>query len=247
MTAMRDVMITVTNADEDGTITFSSVQPKVDISFMATLTDDDGVVMESVKWQWYNGNPDRRWTGAVDTPTSSRRITAIRQGASRTPTRPRLRTLTPVMMVKEHQTTVITLHVWATYTDSTGADKTADGTAANPVVVNRENKATRVQGRRQQARDAGHQERSRQHDGASTDDDTVADGRYRRQHGYAGQCYRHDVQTRYIDLHPGWQGCAMFRVRQSTQLPTANALARSKVKAGHQAGLRERRSPTWSP
>ena len=44
MSATRDVMITVTNADEPGKITLSSVQPKVGRPFKATLTDDDGGV-----------------------------------------------------------------------------------------------------------------------------------------------------------------------------------------------------------
>ena len=35
MSATRDVMITVTNADEAGTVTFSSVQPKVGRPFTA--------------------------------------------------------------------------------------------------------------------------------------------------------------------------------------------------------------------
>ena len=54
LTAMRDVVITVKNVNDDGKITFSSVQPKVGIPFTATLTDEDGVVGD-VKWQWYNG------------------------------------------------------------------------------------------------------------------------------------------------------------------------------------------------
>ena len=46
MSATRDVMITVTNANEDGSVTFSSVQPKVGrpLIFTATLTDPDGGV-----------------------------------------------------------------------------------------------------------------------------------------------------------------------------------------------------------
>ena len=43
LTAMRDVVITVTNVNEEGMITFSSVQPKVGIPFTATLTDPDGM------------------------------------------------------------------------------------------------------------------------------------------------------------------------------------------------------------
>ena len=53
LTATRDVVITVTNADDPGKITFSSEQPKVRIDFTATLADEDGGVDdEKVKWQW---------------------------------------------------------------------------------------------------------------------------------------------------------------------------------------------------
>ena len=53
MSATRDVMITVINANDPGKITLSSVQPKVGIDFKATLTDEDGGVEdEKVKWQW---------------------------------------------------------------------------------------------------------------------------------------------------------------------------------------------------
>ena len=43
MSATRDVMITVTNDNEDGEVTFSSVQPKVGRPFTATLNDPDGM------------------------------------------------------------------------------------------------------------------------------------------------------------------------------------------------------------
>ena len=57
LTAMRDVVITVKNVNDEGKITFSSVQPKVGIPFTATLSDEDGVVGD-VKWRWYTGDPD---------------------------------------------------------------------------------------------------------------------------------------------------------------------------------------------
>ena len=56
MTAMRDVTITITNVDEDGTVTLSSEQPKVGIPLTATLEDPDGVVADSVKWTWHSNN-----------------------------------------------------------------------------------------------------------------------------------------------------------------------------------------------
>ena len=54
LTAMRDVTITITNVDEDGTVTLSSEQPKVGIALTATLEDHDGVVADSVKWTWHS-------------------------------------------------------------------------------------------------------------------------------------------------------------------------------------------------
>ena len=53
LTAMRGVTITVTNVDEDGTVTLSSEQPKIGIELTATLEDPDGVVADSVKWTWH--------------------------------------------------------------------------------------------------------------------------------------------------------------------------------------------------
>ena len=52
MSATRDVLITVTNDNEDGEVTFSSVQPKVVRPFTATLNDPDGMTT-GVTWQWW--------------------------------------------------------------------------------------------------------------------------------------------------------------------------------------------------
>ena len=54
MTAERDVVVTITNVDETGTVTLSTVQPKVGIALTAMLDDPDGVVADSVKWTWHN-------------------------------------------------------------------------------------------------------------------------------------------------------------------------------------------------
>ena len=61
MTATRDVVITVTNTNEDGSVTFSSVQPKVGRPFTASLTDPDdvtstntdGSIETGVTWEWW--------------------------------------------------------------------------------------------------------------------------------------------------------------------------------------------------
>ena len=46
-----DVTVTVTNVEEDGTVTLSTLQPRIGTALTATLTDIDGAVSD-VKWQW---------------------------------------------------------------------------------------------------------------------------------------------------------------------------------------------------
>ena len=53
-TAMRSVTVKVTNVEEGGTVTLSSLQPRVGVPITARLTDPDGGV-SGVTWQWYNG------------------------------------------------------------------------------------------------------------------------------------------------------------------------------------------------
>ena len=133
MTATRDVVITVTNADDAGTITFSSVQPKVGIPFMATLTDPDVAMPESVKWQWYNGNPDDDDDGEIDADAAP---IAKAKSDTYTPKRADLDADGP----DGGGTDAVSLYVRATYTDSKGSTS-AVGMAANLVVVNEENRA----------------------------------------------------------------------------------------------------------
>ena len=49
------VMVKVTNIEEDGAITFSTLQPRVGFPVTATLTDPDNITANSVSWQWYDG------------------------------------------------------------------------------------------------------------------------------------------------------------------------------------------------
>ena len=63
MTAERAVVITVTNVEEDGTVTLSSVQPKIGFPLTASETDPDGGVMDTT-WKWERDN-----TGTAGTPT----------------------------------------------------------------------------------------------------------------------------------------------------------------------------------
>ena len=48
----HDVTISVTNVEEDGTVTISTLQPRVGVELSASLTDPDGDV-NGLMWQWY--------------------------------------------------------------------------------------------------------------------------------------------------------------------------------------------------
>ena len=50
-TDMKAVTVTVTNVEEDGTVTLNTLQPRVGIGVMATLTDLDGAAT-GVTWAW---------------------------------------------------------------------------------------------------------------------------------------------------------------------------------------------------
>ena len=52
-TGTKDVKVTVTNADEEGTVTMSQRQPRVGVPITASLTDPDGDV-SNITWQWYD-------------------------------------------------------------------------------------------------------------------------------------------------------------------------------------------------
>ena len=60
-TAMEEVTIEVTNVEEPGTVTLSTLQPQVGVTIMATLADpdnvtEDTVTEDTVTWQWYRGS-----------------------------------------------------------------------------------------------------------------------------------------------------------------------------------------------
>ena len=50
-----DVTVTVTNVEELGTVTLSSVQPRIGVPITATLTDPDGDISD-VTWKWQRGD-----------------------------------------------------------------------------------------------------------------------------------------------------------------------------------------------
>ena len=110
-TAMRDVTITITNVDEDGTVTLSSEQPKIGIALTATLEDVDGVVADSVKWTWHSNNIGDGEVIAMATSD----------------------TYTPKVIGM--------LSVKASYTDEHGSGKSAVGTTEADVILNTANVA----------------------------------------------------------------------------------------------------------
>ena len=65
MTAERAVVITVTNEEETGTVTLTSVQPKIGFPLTASVTDLDGGEM-GITWKW-----QRDATGTADPVTSN--------------------------------------------------------------------------------------------------------------------------------------------------------------------------------
>ncbi len=64
-TATEEVTIEITNVEEPGTVTLSTLQPQVDVSITATLDDPDGITAEgTISWQWHRGT--NLITGATD-------------------------------------------------------------------------------------------------------------------------------------------------------------------------------------
>ena len=51
----QEVTVKVTNIEEDGVVTLSTLQPRVGFPVTATLADPDNVTAGSVSWQWYDG------------------------------------------------------------------------------------------------------------------------------------------------------------------------------------------------
>ena len=103
----RDVVVTVTNVDEDGTVSLSSVQPQVGTELGAVLSDPDRSVRD-VTWVW-----ERSLSSAGGWVT-------IGGAASDA--------YTPVDGDEDYF-----LRVMASYSDGEGSGKTAEGVSANRV------------------------------------------------------------------------------------------------------------------
>ena len=123
---MVEVTINVMNANEDGDIELSTLQPLEDVPFTATLTDTDGGITATTTWHWERRNKDDGpddWSTATTTTNVPDPITtevAI------------LTTMyTPVAEDIDHF-----LRVTASYTDAQGPNKSVDEISANFTLKN---------------------------------------------------------------------------------------------------------------
>ena len=131
----QDVTVKVTNIEEAGVVTLSTLQPRVSFPVTATLTDPDNIIADSVSWQWYRGT----YAPADDLPDTECADDAdeclIKDAASDT--------YTPV--ADDIGAGATTLTAVATYTDGNAnvddAKDVATGVAANPVLADTRNKA----------------------------------------------------------------------------------------------------------
>ena len=60
----QDVTVKVTNIEEEGVVTLSTLQPRVGFPVTATLADPDNITAGSVSWQWYDGTITAKVTSA---------------------------------------------------------------------------------------------------------------------------------------------------------------------------------------
>ena len=117
-TATRDVTVKVTNAEEEGEITLSGLQPRVDVQFSADVTDPDGGV-SNIVWQWAQEQCPDATTAILDDDVLS----------------------TQAAYTPESGDVGQSLCVRATYADGHGEDKIAQATSDNPVQADTTNKA----------------------------------------------------------------------------------------------------------
>ena len=113
---MKTVKVTVTNVEEDGTVTLSHLQPRVGVAITASVTDLDGDV-SGVTWQWSRSSTVGGTFNDIEKATSA--------------------TYKPVKGDADPDR--MFLRATASYTDGHGENKTAEGTSANAVAVDTRN------------------------------------------------------------------------------------------------------------
>ena len=109
LTTAIEVTITVTNADEDGTVTLLPAQPQVGVVLTASLADPDGDVSD-VTWKWESSSDGQANWASISGATSA--------------------TYAP-----EATDVGKYLQVNASYTDPEGSGKSASAVSANPVLA----------------------------------------------------------------------------------------------------------------
>ena len=102
----RAVVVNVTNADEDGTVSLTKPQPQVGRGLLAELKDEDGGVTDE-KWQWARSEDGETWSDIAGATSPSRNPMTDDVGSY--------------------------LRATVTYTDSFGSGKTAMAVSDNPV------------------------------------------------------------------------------------------------------------------
>ena len=115
-TGTKDVKVTVTNVEEDGTVTISQRQPRVGVAITASVADLDGDV-SGVTWQWSRST------------NQSSNFTDIAKATSAT-YKPVEGDADPKMFLK----------ATAMYTDRYAEGETAEGTSENPVDLDTRNR-----------------------------------------------------------------------------------------------------------
>ena len=110
-TGTKNVKVTVTNMEEEGTVTMSQLQPRVGVALTASVTDLDGDV-SGVTWQWSRDMADTGTFTDIIAKATSATYKPVKADAD--PTR-------------------MFLRATAMYTDGHGETKTAMGESANAV------------------------------------------------------------------------------------------------------------------
>ena len=71
-TTEQPVVVTVTNVEEDGEVSLSTLQPKQGVALEAMLTDTDNIIADSTTWQWARSlDVDGPWTEIKDAITAT--------------------------------------------------------------------------------------------------------------------------------------------------------------------------------
>ena len=79
-TPSREVFVTVTNVDEPGSISLTSIQPQVGTPLTAALTDPDGGITGR-SWQWQSSGDRTTWSDITSATSSRYTPTAADQGS----------------------------------------------------------------------------------------------------------------------------------------------------------------------